>query len=131
MKTKKTLYRDMIRRMIRRAESDGEALLRFQIAALKLPTPLQEYKFMPDRDYRFDFAYPNEKIGIEVEGGTLGMQGRHTRGKGYAEDCLKYNLAVLNGWKILRFTTAQVNSGEAVDFIQCLYYRTPYVKRKF
>jgi len=65
-----------------------------------------EYKFLLDRKFRFDIAIPNLKIAIEFEGG-IWINGRHTRGKGYATDTEKYNLAVLHGWKVLRYTTYQ------------------------
>lgn len=68
----------------------------------------REYKFLKNRKFRFDIAIPKYKIAIEFEGGIF-MNGRHTRGWGYANDARKYNLAVLNGWKVLRYTTADTN----------------------
>jgi len=62
-----------------------------------------EYKFHEKRKFRFDIAVRDEKIAIEYEGGTY-TNGRHIRGKGYARDCEKYNLAVMNGWSVLRYT---------------------------
>lgn len=64
----------------------------------------QEYKFLTDRKYHFDFACPAKMIAIEIEGGTW-SDGRHVRGKGYSDDCEKYNLAQLNGWRVFRFTS--------------------------
>jgi len=93
----------------------------------------QEYRFHSDRAWRFDFAIPEMKIAIEVEGGTYGAPvvcnncgmkvsrltkaglryyvregGRHNRGKGFAGDREKYNSAVILGWKVLSFTTEQI-----------------------
>lgn len=68
----------------------------------------REYKFLHDRRFRFDIALPKHKIAIEFEGGVF-TGGRHTRGKGYANDAKKYNLAVMHGWKLLRYTTADTN----------------------
>ena len=68
----------------------------------KLPMPISEYKFCPNRRWRFDFAWINEKIAVEIEGG-IWIQGRHNRGTGFLKDLEKYNNAVLNGWKILRY----------------------------
>lgn len=63
----------------------------------------REYRFVADRRFRFDLAVPEKKIAIEFEGGVW-THGRHTRGKGYINDTKKYNLAVMNGWKLLRYT---------------------------
>lgn len=62
-----------------------------------------EYRFHPTRKFRFDFAYIPLKIAIECEGGTY-SGGRHVRGAGYAEDCVKYNQAALLGWRVFRLT---------------------------
>ena len=65
--------------------------------------PVPEYEFAPGRKWRFDWAFPDRKIAVEVEGGNWG-NGRHTRGKGYEDDCEKYNAAVAAGWSLFRFT---------------------------
>lgn len=67
----------------------------------------REYKFLHDRIFRFDIAIPTHRIAIEFEGGIY-SKGRHTRGKGYARDAKKYNLATMHGWRLLRFTTADL-----------------------
>lgn len=53
------------------------------------------------------------KLAVEIEGGTW-KYGRHNRPQGYADDCVKYNLAILHGWRVLRYTTDHVNSGYAI-----------------
>lgn len=68
---------------------------------------VREYKFLHDRRFRFDIAVPVHRIAVEFEGGIYN-NGRHTRGTGYAKDAKKYNLAVRHGWKLLRYTTADV-----------------------
>ena len=65
---------------------------------------VREYKFFHDRRFRFDLAIPKHMIAIEYEGGIF-TNGAHTRGKHYTSDCKKYNLATMNGWKLLRYTT--------------------------
>ena len=65
----------------------------------------REYKFLHDRRFRFDIALPQHKIAIEFEGGVY-SKGRHTRSTGYINDVKKYNLAVMHGWRLLRYTTA-------------------------
>lgn len=91
-----------------------------QLAALlrlaKLPAPVAEHRFHPDRKWAFDLAYPDARLAVEVEGGSW-AGGRHTRGRGFQEDCRKYNAAVLAGWRLVRVTGAMVESGEAVATI--------------
>lgn len=76
-----------------------------------------EYRFYPTRRWRFDFALPDYRIGIECEGGTW-TNGRHNRGAGFEKDCEKYNRAALEGWTVLRFTKRMITSGEAIKSIE-------------
>jgi len=92
----------------------GEDTLLYQIKQADLSTPDREYRFHDTRRWRFDFAYPDLKIAIEVEGGVYGG-GRHTRGKGFTNDCVKYNTANELGWTVYRYTTEQVKKGEAIN----------------
>jgi len=65
--------------------------------------PKREYRFHPFRRWRFDFAWPRKKIGVEIEGGVW-TGGRHVRPAGFEKDCEKYNEAAACGWKVLRVT---------------------------
>lgn len=96
--------------------SEGEATLALHIRADKLPEPVREYRFAPDRKWRFDFAWPDRKLAVEVEGGVY-SGGRHTRGSGYIKDLEKYNRAAVLGWCVLRFDTAAVRDGTAIAAI--------------
>lgn len=64
----------------------------------------REYYFFPGRRWRFDFAFVDRKIAIEIEGGIF-VGGGHNRGVKYTGNCEKYNAAMLKGWKLIRFTT--------------------------
>jgi hypothetical protein len=87
------------------------------VRLMSLPEPEEEYRFMPPRRYRFDFAYPEKKIAVEVEGGTW-TGGRHTRGKGFESDCRKYNFAALQGWRVFQFTGSMIRSYEAAKAVR-------------
>lgn len=84
------------------------ALNRIIRAGFPLPEP-SGYRFHPTRKYEFDFAWPDIKLAIEIEGGVF-TQGRHTRGVGYSNDCSKYNLATILGWRVLRYTTVNMDN---------------------
>ena len=68
---------------------------------------LKEYRFNPKRRWRADYYLPDINTICEVEGATW-AQGRHTRGKGYGNDCEKYNSVSIMGFKLLRYTTDQI-----------------------
>ncbi|HOM27378.1 MAG TPA: hypothetical protein PKV21_07725 [bacterium] len=68
----------------------------------KMPIPIKEYKFCHNRRWRFDYAFVEQKIAIEQEGGVW-INGRHNRGKGFLNDLEKYNTATIMGWRVLRY----------------------------
>lgn len=100
-----------------RERSRGELFFKSQCTLSGLPEPVREHRFHPVRKWRFDFAWPDRMLAVEVEGGAF-TGGRHTRGVGFQLDCQKYNAAVLSGWRVFRFTSQQVMSGEAITVVQ-------------
>ena len=77
----------------------------------------REYRFAPPRRWRFDFAWTEIRLALEIEGGTW-VTGRHNRPAGFAKDLEKYNTATLMGWRLLRVTPAQVTDGTALALVQ-------------
>lgn len=75
------------------------------------------HEYSHKRDWRFDFAWPDLRIAAEVEGGSW-AGGRHTRGRGFEEDCEKYNAAAEAGWRVFRFTGAMVEDGRAREVLE-------------
>lgn len=103
--------------------SRWEAMLAMHIRAHRLPPPEREYRFHATRKWRFDFAWPDYFVAVEVEGGVFARKkgvagGRHNHGGGYVKDLEKYNTAVAMGWTLLRFTDKAIRRGEAVRTIQ-------------
>ena len=64
---------------------------------------MAEWRFHPQRKWRFDYAVPAARVAIEVEGGVF-TGGRHTTGAGFTADLEKYNTAESMGWHVLRIT---------------------------
>ncbi len=91
--------------------------LNLYLTASNLPLPVEEYAFHLTRKWRFDLAWPDMRIAVEIEGGAW-TQGRHTRGKGYIADMEKYNEAALLGWLVLRFTPEQMENDYALNYIR-------------
>jgi hypothetical protein len=102
--------------------SAGEETFALQCKAYDL-RPEREYRFS-ERKFKFDFAWPEFMVAVEVEGGTEWGRSRHSKGKGFEADCEKYNLAAILGWKVLRFSTRMVVSGEAIDLVRKLLQGT-------
>ena len=70
---------------------------------LGLPEPTREHRFAPPRLWRFDVAWPEHRLAVEVHGGEF-TGGRHVRGRGMMADAEKQRAAVLLGWRVLVFT---------------------------
>ena len=83
----------------------------------------REFKFDAERKWRSDFRIKGGDgwhfLGVLVEiEGAVWTNGRHTRGMGFLRDIEKYNTASMLGYKILRFSTADVLTGKAKNFIK-------------
>lgn len=71
--------------------------------------PAYEYKFHPRRKWRFDAAFVDHKVAVELHGG-LWSGGAHARPQGVQRDLEKHNAAVLLGWQVLYFSTADLTT---------------------
>ena len=104
--------------------SAAEEMLALQLRAVGLE-PVREYRFHPVRRWRIDFAWPDHKLAVEVEGGVY-SGGRHTRGAGFEADCVKYNTLAQEGWTLYRYTPRMVRTGEALEQIQAYIRRVTF-----
>lgn len=89
-------------------------------------TPVLQHKFHPERQWRFDFAFPALKIAIEIQG----YGGGHNSYAGMVKDYEKHNEAVRYGWKILYFMSCHLEPNsieETCHEIQQTLLGKPYV----
>lgn len=110
-----------------------EEMLAFQIQALKLPEPVREHQFAAEhvgrergvkqrlreaglKNWRFDFAWPDRRFAVEVEGGGW-TGGGHTRGAGFRDDLVKYHHALRLGWVVYRCDGDMVKQGIASQMV--------------
>lgn len=93
-----------------------------RLYGVQIPPHTREHKFHPTRKWKFDFAWPEHKVAVEVDGATW-VGGRHTRGAGYRKDCEKLNEAILLGWKVFRVTSDMVKDGTAINTIMQAMWR--------
>lgn len=99
---------------IPRAKSSAEETFALHLRLHKMPAPKREFAFHATRKWRFDFAWPEAMVAVEIEGLTRpGTKSRHTTNAGYTADMEKYNAAALDGWCVLRFDQRAVNSTQA------------------
>lgn len=89
-----------------------ESVLRFMHLPYK-----RQFLFHPQRKWRCDFAIIEHKILIEYEGGTFTFGG-HSRGKGYSNNCKKYNETQKLGWRLLRYTSDMIRGKDLAIIIR-------------
>lgn len=77
-----------------------------------------EYKFHPQRKFRFDIAIPKWKVAIEVEGGVYTSSVAHSSVTGILRDMEKYNLATEEEWRVLRYTPEQTKKSATLEQIK-------------
>ena len=76
--------------------SEPEFIFAHQALSDKLPPFICEYRFDDVRKFRFDFAWPDLKFAVELEGGIF-TRGAHSSPMGILRDMDKGNLAVMLG----------------------------------
>lgn len=99
----------------------------FQAKAYRLPAYKRQYMFAfesDQREWKFDFAFLDYKVAVEVEGlvmkridGKMVCLGRHVHPSGYEEDCIKYATGESLGWHVLRFNQHLVKNGTCIKFV--------------
>lgn len=102
--------------------SKPEIALTAALASSALPAHVEEHRFHATRKWRFDFAWPDQKVALEVEGGVF-SGGRHVRGVGFKKDCEKYNAAVVDGWRVLRYVPGKGWIEDALSALEELLCR--------
>lgn len=80
---------------------------------------LKELQFDAVRKWRFDYAIPEHRIAIEIDGGVwMDGGGRHTRGSGWIKDQEKLNEAAAQGWRVMHFLPQQQYTCYSIDTIK-------------
>lgn len=83
------------------ADKSEEFVTLWERLAPGFPRPQAEVKFCTWRKFRFDWAWPDRLVAVEVDGGGwLPRGGRHA-GDGDRE---KLNIAAQLGWRVLRYS---------------------------
>ncbi len=72
-----------------------------------VPSFCREWLFAPGRRYRFDFAWPERMVAVEVDGGQWKAGGGRHNTDG---DRDKMNLAVILGWRVMHFSAQRLEA---------------------
>lgn len=84
-----------------------------------LPLPVFEHCFArPERNYRFDIAWVEAKLAIEVNGGIWRKGGGAHQGTGHVRDMEKLNLAQGLTWVVLQYEPKDVRGARMLDDVK-------------
>lgn len=107
-----------LRQVIAAQGSDGERAFETQIRQIGATGWVREHQFELTRGWRFDFAWPDANVAVEIEGGSwVKGANSHAGGTRFEQDCVKYAEAAIAGWMVLRVTTDMVDDGRAVTLL--------------
>lgn len=96
----------------------GEELFLYWCRAVKLPEPVRNHRFNRLRRFEIDFAWPQWKIGVEIQGGVwMNGRGAHSRPVNILRDMFKHNMLIDDGWRVWHYTPGQVRTGEAIQHL--------------
>ncbi len=108
----------------------AEDLFGVQCRMAGLPPVVRGLMFAKEetgRQWKFDYAFLDFKLAIEIEGLCVMRRcakcypkqfivtGRHATPGGFKEDCVKYNTASRLGWRLLRFEQRLVAPRHAIN----------------
>jgi very-short-patch-repair endonuclease len=75
---------------------------------------LRGYFFLEDRDFELDFAWPQIRAAVEVQGMAHRIKGKFKR------DIEKRALAMFAGWRVLEVDGESIRSGRAIEWTRKL-----------
>lgn len=99
---------------------------------LGLPEPVAEYRPIPGRRYRIDFAWPRDMtepqfavhaiiggVGLEIDGGMF-TGGRHGGAPSAIRDLTKRNELTARGWLIIHVPPSQLWRAQTWEWLRTL-----------
>jgi hypothetical protein len=87
-------------------EVQFDSLWQFEHPDIKL---VPQHRFAPPRLYTWDFADPDRRIGIGIQGGIWKRRSAHSGGTAIANDCAKACLAAAIGWRVFLLTDSTID----------------------
>ena len=97
----------MLKPKLPKVPSEPEATFLQCWKAIGGKAPVTEMQFHQDRKWRWDFAWPEVRLAIEIQGG-IWAKGGHSSGKGITRDCEKFGAAAILKWHVIPMTPDQI-----------------------
>lgn len=93
-----------------------------------LPKPTLEFRFHPTRKWRWDAAWPQYKVAVDIQGGTF-IHGKHSRGGRQTDDFDKMNAAAQLGWCVIHLDTTmltkqQIRLRKTIDLVCSILHQS-------
>lgn len=98
------------------ARKELEDRLALHLRAHRVPH-VREFS-LPGRQFRWDFAFPEARLLVEVHGGIWRAKGAHNTGGAIERDAEKGAFAAGQGWRQFAVTGEQITSGKALAWIK-------------
>ena len=97
--------------------SDPKQEIALWLAMMAPGAFVEEYRFHPTRRWKIDWAAPTLRLGLEYEGGVFHAAGGHRATGKFLRDLEKYSVAAAMGWRIIRCTAREVESGQVFEWL--------------
>ena len=95
----------------------GSLLFFAVLKAAGLPLPVSEFKFHNARKWRFDHAWPEQRLALEIDGGLF-INGSHNRGARILKTHEKENAAAASGWRLIHCQPSNLHKPETISTIR-------------
>lgn len=109
----------------------AEDLLQWQLESVAIGGWTREMVFHPTRRWRFDFAWPDELLAVEINGGTFRKGGGAHTGAGFKRDVEKYMAAIEIGWTVMVVMPETVRPGRVLQVIERRLVMARNVRRNY
>jgi hypothetical protein len=93
----------------KKRDLEGEFYAAFRrLAPANTPQPERQYRWSYPRRHKADFAWPSQKIIVEIQGGTFAKKRMGHTGASVEDDYARTNLAQRLGWVVLQYGTGAI-----------------------
>lgn len=92
----------------------SQSALRLEQQLQAFPPHVKEWFPIAGRNFRLDYAWPDEKVAIELQGGVHRIKGKWVR------DFEKRALLMIAGWRVLELDGKSIKEERSVEWLKAL-----------